>query len=75
MAIYKVNGMYMTTDGSGYIIPRSHFTGVKGEKWCVVEVLTYNERRTHFKVKHCTMSVNELRQAFGLEKKERIDIL
>ena len=75
MAIYKVNGMYMTTDGNGYIIPRSHFANAKGEKWAVVEVLTYNERRTHFKVKHCTMSAGELRQAFGLEKKERIDIL
>ena len=67
----KVNSSYATA--TGFIIPRSHFAGEKGDRYCVVQILTGGVN--HYTSKHTTMSVKELRKAFGLKEKERLEIV
>ena len=66
----KVNQMCKTE--WGYLIPRSHFTeGIP--KYAIIECL-YSNLST-FKVEHHTMSMKEIREALGVKKNERIEIL
>ena len=67
----KLNGSYKTA--TGYLIPRSHFRGEKGQCYCVVQILTGGVN--HYTSKHTTMSTKELRKALNLKDKERIEIL
>ena len=67
----KVNSSYATA--TGFIIPRSHFAGEKGDRYCVVQILTGGVN--HYISKHTTMSIKELRKALNLKDKERMEIL
>ena len=67
----KVNSSYATA--TGFVIPRSHFAGEKGDRYCVVQILTGGV--THYTSKHTTMSIKELRKALNLKDKERMEIL
>ena len=67
----KVNSSYPTE--TGFIIPRSHMIGGKGEQYCIVQILTGGV--THYTSKHATMSTKELRKALHLTQKERIQIV
>lgn len=67
----KINSSYATA--TGFIIPRSHMKGEKGENYCVVQILTGGV--THYTSKHATMSTKELRKALNLSQKERIEIV
>lgn len=67
----KVNQMYQTD--AGYIVPRSHFKDEKGVKWCVVQVLEQHE--TTFRTHHTTMTQKDIKDALGLGKNERVEIV
>ena len=69
--VLKLNGSYKTA--TGYIIPRSHFRGEKGQCYCVVQILTGGE--SHYTSRHTTMSTKELRKALKIGQKERIEIV
>ena len=67
----KVNSSYKTANG--YIIPRSHVKAEKGEKFCIVQVLTGGD--THYESRHMTMSYKELRKVLALSQKEKVEIV
>ena len=69
--VLKVNSSYATA--TGFIIPRSHLNGDKGEKYCVVQILEGGVN--HYVSRHATMTAKELRKALKLSQKERVEIV
>lgn len=67
----KVNSMYQTD--TGWIIPRSHLSEGKGEKYLIVEVLTGGVE--HFVKSHTSYTTKELRKVLHIGAKERLDVL
>ena len=68
--VLKINASYKTN--TGYLIPRSHLNDGKGERWCVVQILTGGT--THYTSKYTTMALKEIRKALNLTTKEKVDI-
>ena len=66
----KLNSSYKTA--TGMIIPRSHLSEEGGEKYCIVEVLTFDKGR--YTVEHHALTTGEIRKRLGLKKTERIMI-
>lgn len=67
----KINSMYAIA--GGYIIPRSHFSETDVPAYAVVDLLIGGE--IDYVKKPCTMTRQELKKAFGLNKNERIEII
>ena len=72
MKLY-LNGMYKTA--TGFIIPRSHFSGEKGAKWACIDVLTVTQGGKHYTKESMTMSTKEIKKALGLERSEGVEII
>lgn len=67
----KINEMYKTN--AGWLVPRSHLKGGKGEKYAVVEVITGGD--SHYAKRHLTYTTSDFRKALELAKNERITII
>lgn len=69
----KIDSMYKTA--TGFIIPRSHFSIEKGQKWLCVDVLTITQGGRHYTKTSTTMTQKEIKQALGLERNEGVTIV
>lgn len=69
--ILKVNASYPTTEG--FIIPRSHVSIERGNKYLVVQVLTGGGR--HYTSTYMTMTTKELKRVLALDSKDRLEII
>lgn len=68
-----LNAMYKTV--AGFIIPRSHFSVERGQKWLCVDVLTVTQGGKHYIKESTTMSTKEIKKALGLERNEGVEII
>lgn len=68
-----LNAMYKTA--TGFIIPRSHFSGEKGLKWACVDVLSVTQGGKHYTKESITMSTKEIKKALDLARNERVEII
>ena len=69
----KINSMYKTA--TGFIIPRSHFSGEKGLKWACVDVLDVTQGGKHYIKESTTMSTKEIKKALDLTRNEGVEII
>ena len=70
--ILKVNSMYRVE--GGYLVPRSHATSSKGERYAIFQKLDVKPDGSYI-TSHITLSTRELKKYFKLEKGERIEIV
>ena len=68
-----LNAMYKTA--AGFIIPRSHFSIERGQKWACVDVLTVTQGGKHYTKESTTMSAKEIKKALGIERNEGVEII
>ena len=68
-----LNAMYKTA--AGFIIPRSHLSVERGQKWLCVDVLTVTQGGKHYIKESTTMSTKEIKKALGLERSEGVEII
>ena len=69
----KINSMYKTA--TGFIIPRSHFSIERGQKWLCVDVLTVTQGGKHYIKEITTMSTKEIKKALDLARNEGVEIV
>lgn len=69
----KINSMYKTA--TGFIIPRSHFSIERGQKWLCVDVLTVTQGGKHYIKESTTMSTKEIKKALDLARNEGVEII
>ena len=69
----KINAQYAVGQ-SGYLIPRSKFSGDKpSNQYAVIELLEVDG--THFLKRSTTMSKRELRKMLGISNREGVEIV
>lgn len=69
----RLNAMYKTA--AGFIIPRSHFSIERGQKWACVDILTVTLGGKHYIKESTTMSTKEIKKALGIERNEGVEII
>ena len=67
----KLNSMYKTA--TGYVIPRSHFSGTNPPNYLIADLLIGDE--THYTKKTVTLTRKELKKLLDLPNNERVEIV
>ena len=67
----KVNSSYETA--TGFLIPRSHTSKEAGANYIIVQILETTV--DHFTNHYTTMTLSEIKQALGVQPKERLTII
>ncbi len=70
--ILKINSMYRIE--GGYLVPRSHVTSSKGERYAIFQKLNIKPDGSYI-TSHITLTTKELRKIFKLERGEKIEIV
>lgn len=70
----KINMSYKDKDGN-ILIPRSHWGDENGGKYAVFEKIKYIDGGTKYEVRHTTLSLRQVKEAFALGKGEKVEII